>query len=287
MYRATMARNQHIYFLVHVSRERFKIGRATHPLKRWADLQPHAETDFAASLVFDLDSDVSAGWSERSLHRALRGSRADMPPDRDGHTEWFEYSAFGKARAIARIFRDHLGIGEGYALAAPSVRDAERTTSEGLTARGTRSGTSLEAAALHNDEVATAVESHVSALISSGSILGRARVGERKHLYFDRARISPAEVMLQLDTLIYGPSWSRVFGGARANDRFVRLAIESPFHEPKELDECETARLQNAYSTESRLETTPGFERVRSAILRLIDAAPRLPLGHEAVSALG
>lgn len=31
VYRATMARNQHIYFLVHVSRERFKIGRATYP----------------------------------------------------------------------------------------------------------------------------------------------------------------------------------------------------------------------------------------------------------------
>ena len=210
-----------------------------------------------------------------------------MPPDRDGHTEWFEYSAFGKARAIARIFRDHLGIGEGYAIAAPSARHAERMTSESRTARDARHGWCLGADARHNDEVATAVESHVSALISSGSILGSAHVGERTHLYFHRARFSPTEVMQQLDTLVYGPSWSRVFGGTRANDRFVRLAIESPFHEPKELDGCETARLQNPYSTESWLETTPGFERVRSAIRRLIDAAPRLPLGHEAVSGLG
>jgi hypothetical protein len=169
-----VARHQYIYFLVHDSHERFKVGRSTTPLVRWAKIQPHAQTDFAASLVFDLSDNVRPGWVEETFHRALAASRFEMPSHLDGHTEWFDYSVFDVACAFARTHRDLLGIGEGYAISAPQTPDSALVIKRPRNRRPASAGECFDAAVLHNESVAATMESHISALITSGALLGSA-----------------------------------------------------------------------------------------------------------------
>lgn len=268
-----MARNQHLYFLVHASHERFKVGIATNPLLRWATIQPHAQTDFAESLVFDVGSQVRAKWAEETLHRALTDSRFRMPSNIAGHTEWFKFSAFDRARAYASSNREFLGISEGYTVSArprPSSGGSERTRTRSRMSLAER----IALSALHNESTAAMVEAYTSTLIASGALLGSAadKWGQIV-LYLHRDRITPEEVLLsnQIPMWESGPRFAHIVVSIIHDDTFIRLAIGSAFNESAERDDFA-----------SWAQSAPGFERVRSALDRVIAAAPSLPVAHPA-----
>lgn len=109
-------RNEHVYFLVHKAHQCFKVGRSTHPLRRWAQIQAHDQTDFGESLVFDVASDVGSRRIERTLQQSIAGARLEMPGSVEGHTEWFDYKALESVRRFAAKHSKDLGIGDGYSL---------------------------------------------------------------------------------------------------------------------------------------------------------------------------
>lgn len=268
-----MARNQHLYFLVHASHERFKVGIATNPLLRWAAIQPRAQTDFAESLVFDISGEVRAKWTEETLHRELSDSRFRMPSDIAGHTEWFNFAAFDRARAYASSKREFLGISAGYTVSArprPSSgeRGHVRTTSR------MSLGERVSLSALRNASTADMVEAYASTLIARDALLGSAadKWGQ-VILYLHRDRITPEEVLLsnQIPMWESGPRFTRIFGSIIYDDTFIRLAVLPPFNGLVDRDNYATW-----------VPTAPGFERVRSALDRLIAATQSLSVAHSA-----
>lgn len=281
-----MAPNCYIYFLVHASHERFKVGISTNPLSRWTRIQPHAEIDFAASLVFDVRSDVRAGWAEEWIHRELSRSRFEMPSHLDGHTEWFDYSVFDDARAFASSHRESLGISEGYAIAAPltpaAARSRERARDPQPASRVGRSVTYTQ----HNESAADVVESYVEVLDKSDALLGLSSGNARVNLYLRRDRMSTEKAGLRPDppSLIAGPRVAWILGGMRANDRFIRLSIEAPFYASPELDSLVAPGEPTCDPSESWITAAPGFERIRSAFDGLVAGIPRLPAGHPAAA---
>ncbi|CAD5140791.1 protein of unknown function [Microbacterium sp. Nx66] len=184
-----MARNQHLYFLVHASHERFKVGLATNPRLRWAGIQPRAQTDFARSLVFDISSEVRAKWTEETLHRALSDSRFRMSANIAGHTEWFNFAAFDRARDYASSNREFLGISEGYTIPArprpPSGGDGRNRTSSRMSL-----AERIALSVPRNASTADMVEAYTSLLIASDALLGSAvdEFGEM-NLYLHLGRV--------------------------------------------------------------------------------------------------
>lgn len=267
-----MARNQHLYFLVHASHERFKVGLATNPRLRWAAIQPHAQTDFTESLVFDVRDEVRAKWTEETLHRALSDSRFRMPPSIAGHTEWFHFAAFHRAHAYASSNRDFLGISEGYTISArprSSPKGGGRTRTTLRMSLAER----IALSAVYNASTADKVEAYTSRLIASGALLGSAADKSAEiDLYLHLDRITPEEVLSGKDIPMWesGPRFAHIFGSISWNDTFIRLAINSPFDGSAERDSA------------TWIPTAPGFARVRSAIDRLIAATPSLHVTHPA-----
>lgn len=268
-----MALNQHLYFLVHASHERFKVGIATNPRLRWAGIQPRAQTDFAESLVFDISSEVRAKWTEETLHRALSDSRFRMPSNIAGHTEWFNFAAFDRARAYASSNREFLGISEGYTIPArprPPAGGYGRTRTRSRMSFAERIAMSVP----RNASTADMVEAYTSLLIASDALLGSAadESGEM-NLYLHLDRIALEEVLLakKIPWWESGPRFARIFGTVIYDDPFIRLGIYPSFVGLPERDGSDTW-----------VPTAPGFERVRSAIDRLITATPSLHVTHPA-----
>jgi hypothetical protein len=268
-----MARNQHLYFLVHASHERFKVGIATNPRLRWAGIQPRAQTDFAASLVFDVSGDSGAKWTEQTLHRELSDSRFTMPSNTGGYTEWFNFAAFDRARAYASSNREFLGISEGYTIPArprPPSGGNGRTRTSPRMSLAERIALSVP----RNASTADMVEAYTSLLIASDALLGSAadESGEM-NLYLHLDNIALEEVLLakKIPWWESGPRFAHIFGTIIYDDSFIRLGIYSSFVGLPDRDDPDTW-----------IPTAPGFERVRSAIDRLIAATPSLHVAHPA-----
>lgn len=264
----------HIYFLVHKSHERFKVGVARHPLQRWAQIQPHDHTDFRESLVFDVAPEVSHRWVERTLHRAIADARVDMPGSVVGYTEWFDYQAYDSVRRFAADHRDLLGLGDGYTLAKPSR--PEHTPAAGQRGRarsGWESGFPDDALAWNN-EAATFVEKWSERLLASGSLMGTAVSEETLYLFFRRERVTIDEVLMHpRNSLISvydvapgsgGIVRTWISGGARDDGTLIRLSLSHSFPLMGPRDRARWA------------QATPGIDRVWAALSRLIASAPPL-----------
>jgi hypothetical protein len=282
-----MASNQHLYFLVHSSHERFKVGLSARPLSRWSQIQPHAQTDFAASLVFDVSADVRAKWVEETVHRALSESRYAMPSCLDGFTEWFDYSALETALAFAREYRELLGISEGYAIPVPQVSNA--TPLEG---RDRALGPAAESGLLdsdtrHNEGVAGVVEAWVEKLVDSDAVLGTATGKTGVNLYLRRGCIPLDEIWSHRDNHLFsGRRAICIFGSALANDTFVRLSISAPFYDSRNQNGLPST-AETLHPSELWVLTAPGFERVRAAVRRLVARVRPLPVEHSAAALSG
>lgn len=267
-------RQEHVYFLVHNGHERFKVGVAKHPLQRWAQIQPHDQTDFRESLVFDVDPTVPHRWVERTLHRSIADARLDMRGSVAGYTEWFDYQALGSVRRFAAEHGDLLGIGEGYTLAMPSR--PQHTSGAGRRDRA-RSGWECmfpDDAVAWNDEVATFVERWADRLLASDSLIGTVVGDEMLDLFFCRERITidetrmhPHNSLISVLILASGGGFrERIWIGESARDdgTLIRLSLPNSFP------------LMGRRDRASRVQTTPGIDRVWAALSRLIASAPPL-----------
>lgn len=269
---------QHIYFLVHSSHQRFKVGTALHPLRRWAQIQPHDQTDFTESVVFDLAPGVSVTWAERTLHRALVHAHLDMPRDADGHSEWFDYGSLELARAFAQEHSDLLGFGEGYTIALPQKSDrvppARRRTD--------RAGWLFDLPddpAPFNVEAAEHVEEYVDRWMAFGALVGSTMSEEGMHVYFDQSLIPYEELPQDTYCTLYSAlnvlgkpmmrGSTRIFGGHASTGQYIRLSVIDPFGGAEPLDTVTHPRCLKAGRAESWEQVAPGAERVRMAIRRL------------------
>lgn len=273
-------RHQHIYFLVHKAHERFKVGVAKQPLRRWAQIQSHDQTDFLESLVFDVAPKVSHRWVERTLHRSIADARLDMPGSVAGYTEWFDYRAFDSVRRFAAEHSQLLGIGDGYTLSRPwrpqqlsglGGRDCARSGWESLYP---------DDAVAWNDEVATFVETWADRLQASDSLIGTIVSDPTLYLFFcrervtiDEIRIDPYDSLISVVDLASGGGFREriwIGGSARDNGKVIQLSLPHSF--PL------MGRLDNA----ARALATPGIDRVWAALSRLVASAPPLavPVGH-------
>ncbi|WP_187358368.1 GIY-YIG nuclease family protein [Microbacterium testaceum] len=282
-----MRGQQHVYFLVHSSHKRFKVGIAAEPLRRWAQIQPRQQTDFTESLVFDLDSDVSADQVEKILHVLLRKTRYTLPRVSDGHTEWFSYGALSFARDFLSANRERLGISEGYSLSPSSRARLEFGARTPPIAPGSPEASLLHAQFLPpatiNAEVASDVDADVSRWIASGSLIGASSGDDSHYVFFNRNLISFDELRVGHRHCLYSAleisltSGMRgscyVFGGLRADGERVRLGVNSPFCSVKPLTAVVDPSSLKVNRTDSWAETTPGSEHVRRAVQRLIAAA--------------
>jgi hypothetical protein len=267
-----MAPKQHLYFLVHASHERFKVGLAANPRLRWAGIQPRAQTDFAKSLVFDVSGEVRAKWTEETIHRALSDSRFRMPSNIVGHSEWFDFTVFDRARAYASSNREFLGISEGYTI---PTQPRPPSGGDGRTRTTTRMSLAdrIALSAVSNASTADKVEAYTSRLIASDALLGSAadERGEMNlYLHLDRITLEEVRLSNQIPMWESGPRFAHIFGSMSWNDTFIQISVHSPFDGSAERD----------FAT--WIPTAPGFERVRSAIDRLIAATPTLPVAHPA-----
>lgn len=298
-----MVQKSHIYFLVNKSHDAFKIGLALNPLRRWAQIQPHAHTDFAESLVFDIAAGGSAAWAEMTLHRALMDARLSMPSEVAGHTEWFNYSAFDTARALAHKHRSFLGISEGYAISVPSTPNTAPVIKRGGVPRSIPNSAPRSILSeqfpddptSQNEEVVSIVETRVPHLIASGSLLGSAAGDESMKLYFRRNLISAADLNFHPHNDLYStlvlPSGklinqtrTPIFRGMLSRGEYIRLSVAHPFYLTKSLDTIVSEDYRRHGRTETWAQTTPGVERLRSAIGHLVASAPALPPGHPATA---
>ena len=275
---------EHIYFLVHSSHQRFKIGKASSPLRRWRAIQPHDQTDFVESRVFDLAPNGSAAWVEKTLHRVVDHARLDMPPDIEGHTEWFHYGALDTAREYAHREQGFLGIGEGYAIPMPTRSASAVALHRHRSARVRRQPTSPRDPTAFNEETVTATEARLVRLLDSGSLLGSRETDHGLQLYFRQDLISIEEMKFHsgnhLISILRLPSgqpieqhWC-VFSGMRRNGRHIRLSAVHPFYISEPLDTMLHPAHLTAGGAETWQQTTPGVERVRAAIARLVASAP-------------
>lgn len=277
----SMASNQHLYFLVHNSHERFKVGLSARPLSRWSQIQPHDQTDFAASLIFDLSADVRARWVEETLHRALSESRYAMTSRFDGFTEWFNYSALGTALTFACEYRELLGISEGYSISIPQTPGASPLKSMDTSGSAAEGGL-CDSDAAHNENVADVMDALVERVIDSGALIGSTTSAAHVDLYLRRDCISPDEAWPHPYTHLFSGRRGRcIFGGMMTNDIFIRLTIRSPFYESPELDYLPSAG-ETLHPSELWVLTVPSFERVRAAVDRLVARVRPLPVGHPA-----
>lgn len=266
--------HEHIYLLVHNGHERFKVGVAKHPLQRWAQIQPHDQTDFRESLVFDVDPTVPHRWVERTLHRSIADARLDMPGSVAGYTEWFDYQAFDSVRRFAIEHGDLLGLGDGYTLAKPSrllhIPGAGR---RGRAAQGWES-TFPDDAVAWNEEVATFVEKWTDRLLASDSLIGTVVSDEMLYLFFCLGRVTIDEMCIHpYDSLISvvelapgGGFRERIWIGGSARDDGTLIRLSLPHSFP----------LMGRRDTASRAHATPGIDRVWAALSRLIASAPPL-----------
>jgi hypothetical protein len=272
---------EHIYFLVHKTHERFKVGLAKHPLKRWAQIQPHSQTDFRESLVFDVAPEVSDRWVERTLPRSIADARLDLPGSLQGYTEWFDYRAFDSVRRFAAERGDFLGIGVGYTLAKPARPErtprAQRRSGE---RSGLKSMFPVDAVA-SNGEVATLVEKWADRLLESESLIGTVVGKQTLWLFFCRERATIDQVWMHQDNSLISEfnltpnggglvrNW--IFGSARAEGTLIRLSLSLTFP------------FTRGHDISSWVQATPGIDRVWAAVSRLIASAPPLaapPSGH-------
>lgn len=268
---------QHLYFLVHRSHERFKVGVALRPVVRWAQIQSHHETDFTESMVFDIDAGVSAAWVERTLHRALVESHLDMPRDSDGHSEWFDYAALPTARAFSLEHRILLGIGEGYAAEAPSARAAVLAGPDRVGSRGRIVSTPLDLARL-NRVTAEVIEERIDRWVSSGALISSS-VGEHGlHLYFDRALISVEDFGTPTPWVAYrGAGVVGVFGGCSEVGGYIRQTVCNPFGGEESLLTLPFPHVA-AGQVESWESVAPGSERIRQSIYQLHSSLPSIDM---------
>lgn len=125
-----------------------------------------------------------------------------------------------------------------------------------------------------NASTADMVEAYTSLLIASDALLGSAadESGEM-NLYLHLDRIALEEVLLakKIPWWESGPRFARIFGTIIYDDSFIRLGIYSSFAGLPERDDPDTW-----------VPTAPGFERVRSAIDRLIATTPSIHVAHPA-----
>lgn len=265
--------HEHIYFLVHKAHERFKVGIAKHPLQRWAQIQPHDQTDFRESLVFDVAPEVSHRWVERTLHRSIVDARLDMPGSVEGYTEWFDYQAFDSVRRFAAEHGELLGIGDGYTLAKHSR--PQHIPGAGRRARARSGWDSMipDDAVAWNDEVATFVERWADRLLASNSLIGTV-VGDqtlcllfcRERITIDETRMHPHNSLISVLGLASGGGLrERIWIGGSARDDGTLIRLSLP-HSPL------MGRLDRA----TRVQATPGIQRVWAALSCLIASAPPL-----------
>lgn len=276
-------RHAHVYFLVHNAHERFKVGVAKYPLQRWAQIQPHDQTDFRESLVFEVSPEVPYRWVERTLHRSIADARLDMPGFAVGYTEWFDYRAFDAVRRFAAEHGDLLGIGDGYTLAKPS----RPQHAPGMERRGrARSGGESvfpDDAETWNDEVATFVEKWADRLLAGESLIGTVVNCEMLYLFFcreritiDEIRIHPYDSLISVVDLVPGGGFREriwIGGSARDDGTLIRLSLPHSFP------------LMGRRDSARRAQATPAIDRVWAALSRLIASAPplaALPLGEGA-----
>lgn len=265
---------EHIYFLVHRAHERFKVGAAKHPLQRWAQIQPHDQTDFRKSLVFDVSPEVPYRWVERTLHRSIADARLDMPGSVAGYTEWFDYQAFDAARRFAVEHRGLLGIGDGYTLAKPSRPQHTPGIARRSRARSGWESMFPDDAEAWNNEVATCVERWADRLLGTDSLIGTVVSDEMLYLFFCRERITIDETRMHPhDSLISvvdlapgGGLRERIWIGGSARDDGTLIRLSLPHSFP----------LMGRHDSASRAQATPGIDRVWAALGRLIASAPPL-----------
>ncbi len=266
--------HEYIYFLVHKAHERFKVGTAKRPLQRWAQVQPHDQTDFRESLVFDVSPKVPYRWVEKTLHRAIADARLDMPGSVAGYTEWFDYRAFDAVRSFAAEHRGLLGIGDGYTLAKPSRPQHTPGMARPSRARSRWESMFPDDAEAWNDEVATGVERWADRLLTTDSLIGTVVSDEMLYLFFCRERITidetrmyPHDSLISVLDLASGCGvreriW--IGGSARDDGTLIRLSLPHSFPLMGRLDRA------------TRVQATPGIERVWAALSRLIASAPPL-----------
>lgn len=272
-----------IYFLVHNSHRCFKVGFASNPLRRWAQIQAHDQTDFQESLVFDVARDVSHRWTEETIHRWIAAARLEMPASGEGYTEWFDYEALDAARRFATDYSSYLGLGRGYTLINPSMGSLRRTAGPALKARAGRSIRLPDVAASWNKGTATAVEGWASRLLASESLLWSAEVGDKMLLYFRRDRVSLHETNLHpfnsVVSVFDSPSglgverW--IIGGARDDGKLIRLSLSYPFYF-SELSKLIDRDSEGYGAGRTWVQTTPHIQLVGTALKRLVDSAPSL-----------
>jgi len=102
--RASKPHRASVYLLQRFDRRCFKIGWATDPMKRVAQLPEfdRHELDLGASSLLWLPSESRAQQVEHSLHKSLWPYQADVGHRGDGHTEWFESVAHSLAVRLLR-----------------------------------------------------------------------------------------------------------------------------------------------------------------------------------------
>lgn len=294
-----MPRRQSVYFLVEKSHERFKVGLAADPARRWATFQSHSQTDFRESLVFEVEPEVSVRWVEETIHNFLREHRFDMPSMVDGHSEWYHYGALGVAREFVRTHAELLRMSEGHCVnpskVPPPRLDRRKAPTAGSTPfRGVPFQLpSRDIMAAHNDHVVTVIEDRVARLLSTRSLIGSRSVEDTLHLYFQLGAVSKDDLEFHPYNLIYNmadaPSGT-VFRGtawlftSQYNEKFYRLSIAGHFYRKQSPDDEFNPRARQYGLLLTWEDVAPGIARIRAALQALVRSAPELPPEHPAAA---
>ncbi|KYJ97531.1 hypothetical protein AUV07_14980 [Microbacterium sp. CH1] len=125
-----------------------------------------------------------------------------------------------------------------------------------------------------NNEVATCVERWADRLLATDSLIGRVVSDEILYLFFcrervtiDQMRLHPYDSLISVVDLAPGGGFrERVWIGGRARDDGTLIRLSLPHSFP----------LMGRRDSVSRAQATPGIDRVRVALSRLIASAPPL-----------
>lgn len=112
-------RVSHLYLLVEVGSEAFKIGKADDPTRRAAVLPNRINFGRSLAFAFPAQHVIRA---EKTLHFLFRKHRLANRPRADGSTEWFRIEAFDDVKRFLWVNRALLGWTDWSIVEAPPER---------------------------------------------------------------------------------------------------------------------------------------------------------------------